>query len=68
MTTCLVELDFLAVMNLETLVSERMKEIERLAAKHPTLPMKDPQTWACYERAVAALRKAANEKLEATQR
>lgn len=50
-----VELSVLGAMNIRDMIEDRMKEIDRLAEIHPTLPMKDPATYHSYELAKKAL-------------
>jgi len=57
-STITVELSVGSAYMLQTCVEERLAEIDRLAAKHPTLPMKDPQTVAYYNAALEVIRKA----------
>ena len=51
-----VELSLLGAMNILDMIEDRMKEIDKLAEIHPTLPMKDPATYSSYEHAAEKLR------------
>jgi hypothetical protein len=53
-----VELTYAGALQIKSLIENRLEEIERLAAKHPNLPMRDPATVAVYEHTLKSLEKA----------
>lgn len=58
MSDLTVEFTYAGLLQVKSLIENRLEEIERLAVKHPTLPMRDPQTVAVYEITLKQIEKA----------
>jgi hypothetical protein len=50
-----ITLNSLSALNVLGLIEQRLAEIDKLAAEHPDLPMRDEQTVASYKAAKTAI-------------